>query len=264
MSAENGGLERKLSAREMRECIEYDRKPGIISYHEHWHDFYEWIFYYGVEATGYLNSVPHKIRGGTTILLSPYDFHRTEVISAAPDAFYVRITFSGEGIPADAPQCGYYLEQTDDFLEKLRQCFEESDTEERFFLLSAMLRRLKTCGVPISAGGNGSFACVREALAYLYEHPEASLSETARVCHVSEGYLSNTVHRQCGSTFREISVSVRINRARSLLLNTDRKITEIAMLSGYGNFSHFLRVFRKTVGCTPKEFRNKSKKGQKP
>ena len=37
---------------------------------------------------------------------------------------------------------------------------------------------------------------------------------------------------------------------------TDKKIGEIANLTGFNNISYFNKVFLKTIGCTPKEYRN--------
>jgi AraC-like DNA-binding protein len=41
-----------------------------------------------------------------------------------------------------------------------------------------------------------------------------------------------------------------------------RPITDIAMTWGFGNLSHFSRVFREHTGASPSEFRNTSQAGQ--
>lgn len=48
----------------------------------------------------------------------------------------------------------------------------------------------------------------------------------------------------------------RILQSCHLLQETDKKIGEIANLTGFNNISYFNKVFLKTIGCTPKEYRN--------
>jgi len=48
----------------------------------------------------------------------------------------------------------------------------------------------------------------------------------------------------------------RLERAKSLLLTSDRTIADIAMEVGYENSSHFIRAFKKEYGPTPAAFRD--------
>ncbi|MGK9286391.1 helix-turn-helix transcriptional regulator [Sinorhizobium meliloti] len=43
----------------------------------------------------------------------------------------------------------------------------------------------------------------------------------------------------------------RINRARTLLLETDASLSEVAISCGFSDQSHFTRVFTNVVGTTP-------------
>jgi len=50
---------------------------------------------------------------------------------------------------------------------------------------------------------------------------------------------------------------IRMQCARQLLVRTDRAVEDIGASVGFGNPSHFARVFRKTVGQTPMRFRSR-------
>ena len=50
---------------------------------------------------------------------------------------------------------------------------------------------------------------------------------------------------------------VRLDHGRNLLLNTTRKVTEIAYATGFSDTSHFALWFRKMYGETPAEFRKR-------
>jgi AraC-like DNA-binding protein len=48
---------------------------------------------------------------------------------------------------------------------------------------------------------------------------------------------------------------VRIEKARTLLLNPNLRISEIAYEVGFQSLTHFNRVFKKLLGQSPTEFR---------
>jgi AraC-like DNA-binding protein len=59
-------------------------------------------------------------------------------------------------------------------------------------------------------------------------------------------------------TFKEIINKMRIEEAKQLLLESDLRITEIAMKLGFGQHSYFNRLFKKHEGVTPSEYRDRS------
>ena len=88
---------------------------------------------------------------------------------------------------------------------------------------------------------------------------DISLALVARHCAVSVGHLSRMFHHATGLTFREYVAQVRIEHARSLLLNTAKGITEIAYESGFQSVSQFHRVFRKAFAISPGQMRRDRK-----
>ncbi len=51
----------------------------------------------------------------------------------------------------------------------------------------------------------------------------------------------------------------RISKSIDLLKSSDMNVTEIAVRCGFGNSSYFAEVFRKYIGCSPKEFQKNHK-----
>ncbi len=84
---------------------------------------------------------------------------------------------------------------------------------------------------------------------------DINLVEVASHCGISEGHLSRLFHRTTGLTFREYISQVRIDRAKSLLLNTNKTVTEIAYESGFQSLSQFHRAFRKAHQTSPGKLR---------
>jgi len=61
--------------------------------------------------------------------------------------------------------------------------------------------------------------------------------------------------QQHGLTYRDLLDRARMLRARSLLTETDRSVTEIALALGYSDPPNFTRAFRRLAGHSPTEFR---------
>lgn len=49
--------------------------------------------------------------------------------------------------------------------------------------------------------------------------------------------------------------SIRMEKARKLLVSTDLPIAEVAERAGYGDYRVFTKVFKKSEGITPSQYR---------
>ena len=82
-----------------------------------------------------------------------------------------------------------------------------------------------------------------------------SLEEASECAHINKSYLSQLFKQKTGYTFSAYVNFRKLNRARNLLLQTDKNIAEISQECGYRNVSYFSTVFTKTVGISPGNFR---------
>lgn len=78
----------------------------------------------------------------------------------------------------------------------------------------------------------------------------------ARRLGVSPAHLSRTFHQATGLRLVDYLGRYRAERARTLLIETERPITEIARASGFASISQFNRVFRATFGASPRKIRD--------
>ncbi len=107
---------------------------------------------------------------------------------------------------------------------------------------------------------------IRPAINYIdanYDKP-MTLAEIARASHLSVSRLAHVFKEQMGITIFEYVTSVRIDRAKHLLLATDRSCTEICFEVGYNNQSYFTRTFKSVVGMTPRQFKGGNRRGVAP
>ncbi len=84
-----------------------------------------------------------------------------------------------------------------------------------------------------------------------------SLQAIADAVALSRTYLSALFRAHTGTTVSDYVTRLRIDRARELLGDPTLKTYDVAMSVGFANAGYFATVFRKEVGCTPSEYRNR-------
>ena len=86
-----------------------------------------------------------------------------------------------------------------------------------------------------------------------------SLEKVAGALYVNGSYLLRVFKRSTGMTPLSYHHRIRCQKAKDLLAQTDRTISEIGEAVGFVSSSHFSHIFRKTVGCSPSEYRIRNK-----
>ena len=100
---------------------------------------------------------------------------------------------------------------------------------------------------------------VKKGLEYIEENfseESLSLNSVAGAIGVSSNYFSSVFSQEMQMTFIEYVTKKRMEKAKRLLRQTEKHSGEIAAEVGYKDPHYFSFVFKKTVGCTPREYRN--------
>lgn len=79
----------------------------------------------------------------------------------------------------------------------------------------------------------------------------------AKELYMSRTHLSARFHHETGETLAAFITKEKIEEAKRLLRYSDKPITAIGNYLGYSSSGHFGNVFKKTVGLTPSEYREK-------
>ncbi len=72
---------------------------------------------------------------------------------------------------------------------------------------------------------------------------------------LSPWHFIRTFHSELGEAPRQYLLGVRLRRAADLLLETDDRITDVALAAGFADISHFNATFRKAFGVSPGQWR---------
>lgn len=100
---------------------------------------------------------------------------------------------------------------------------------------------------------------VKNALEFIEENykERLKLADVADNVYVSQWHLSKLLNKYTGQNFSEILNNVRMDKAKKLLENPSLRIGDIAEKVGFLDMAHFSRVFKKQVGVSANEYRNK-------
>lgn len=100
---------------------------------------------------------------------------------------------------------------------------------------------------------------VKNAIQYMEENYEKklTLNEVAEHVYVSQWHLSKILNKHTGQSYSEILNTIRIKRAQELLRDSSLRIGDVAVKVGFFDMPHFSRVFKKIVGMSAQEYRNK-------
>lgn len=86
-------------------------------------------------------------------------------------------------------------------------------------------------------------------------YADVTLDTLAEHFHLSKPYLSKYIKEKAGMTFQEVVKEERMKKARTMLKETKWAAETIAANVGYENVEHFNRLFKKTYGVTPIQYR---------
>ena len=81
------------------------------------------------------------------------------------------------------------------------------------------------------------------------------LSKAAQTAHISKFHLLRKLTKATGLTPHRFHLQNRLRKAQRLL-ETECSLTEIALLSGFYDQSHFIKSFKQLFNVTPSFYRN--------
>ncbi len=100
-------------------------------------------------------------------------------------------------------------------------------------------------------------AAVASAKQFVQSHVEEpiSLAQVVQHVNVSRFYFCKLFKRATGMTLTEYVSRIRVERAKTLLVDPSLRISEIVYSAGFGSIPQFNSVFKRIVGMPPTEYR---------
>lgn len=167
---------------------------------------------------------------------------------------------NGIAFPQEAIMKAFY------FLDRLAVT---KDSFEQFIMMLELLYTLSKSEYKVLASNTfahienmGESRRIQKVKEYVTENceRELTLSGIAGVVGMSPSSFSRFFKAATGKTLTSYILEIRLGIAARDLINTTNTISEVCYSSGFNNVSNFNRLFKRSKGITPKEFRQLYKK----
>ena len=131
----------------------------------------------------------------------------------------------------------------------------EENVKKHFAALTALVDEIVNEIVLKKKARNSIAERVQEYVMINYANSALSVKSIARYFGFHENYLSNLFKEEYGENLSAVIEKVRIEKANTLLFNTDMKVADIATAVGYVSDSSFRRAYKKIEGHSPAQQR---------
>lgn len=95
------------------------------------------------------------------------------------------------------------------------------------------------------------------AVGYIHQHymKDITLGDVAGQAGMNSSYFSSFFKQELGMSFIEYLTQFRMDKAKHLMMDPDLKLYNISQMVGYQDVKYFSRLFKKTEGVTPGDYR---------
>lgn len=166
---------------------------------------------------------------------------------------------------------------TDRFLSLHHERLSAMQDEANAQSLGSQIQNILSCGYPMAALRDELLSHLTAAMEELSERKDIRQSRAVRIAcacvereygsnitldHIAQqvdlspDYFSRLFKEETGQNFIKYVTDVRIDHARELLRSSGMNVSEIACAVGFANVQYFSKIFKKSVGVKPTEYRN--------
>lgn len=267
-----------------------DIAPGAVVLDCHWHEELEFLIVTSGKATFQVGADYFDIPAGDGVFVNSEELHAGYSLDNSPCS-YDAVVFSTSLLhngPLDLIYARYiepilqntlifdrYLKRhipwQGEILRRIQktarcvldktQAYELQTKSELFGILALLaingMQEKGSAGVTVK---DSRMEMLKTALKYIQDNYRQKLSthDISDLLGMSEGHFCRIFKQYLKRTPVEYMNYFRIGKAAELLEETDHKILEIAMETGFDNLSYFIGTFRRFFGTTPLKYRRQA------
>ncbi|WP_086932632.1 AraC family transcriptional regulator [Agarilytica rhodophyticola] len=267
-------------------CIKdgYDFEIHHVMYGEHdnyscfthFHEVHELIFFEKVEGTFYYHQGQSSLQDYDIVFTPAMETHDFSLKSKEKSWFIVQFSskiLESEGLKNGASifQTGTHFRLDKKYIAQLQQIIKwshESFVESPFSHKSLALLKLAIIiltehSQPLKAhqvhiqNKNSNFDKIYPVvnLFRTQQVVDISLQQAADLCNLSASYFSRLFKNVFRQPFSEYIIHHKLYNAARILSQENTSITEISYSLNFSSPSHFITLFKKKFGQTPKKYR---------
>lgn len=108
-----------------------------------------------------------------------------------------------------------------------------------------------------AAPDSSTLFLIKDYISSNYSDSSLSIKDISEHVHLSSSYLCTVFKTETGQTLNQYLTNFRIEKAKQMLSDPRNKVNEIAAQVGYCDCNYFGKTFKKVVGLSPSEYREK-------
>ncbi len=226
--------------------LEYLHREHAIRHHRYDEEMYPYHLLKVGDLQGVEEALDRRMEGGTGHL-SGDPLRNAQYLFVASIAIACRFAIEG----------GLEEERSYNISDLYIQQADAAQTPEQVGALQREMMRFYTKEVAAAKKRRVYSKPVLDAMNYIYYHlhDRQTAEEIAEAVGLSANYLSTQFKKELGMTVADYVMSKRIEAAENMLRYSNFAYDEIASILAFSSQSHFIQVFKKAVGCTPREYR---------
>ncbi|WP_046214806.1 AraC family transcriptional regulator [Paenibacillus wulumuqiensis] len=256
-----------------------------INFLAHWHHDLEFMYVYEGSVRMGINSETRVLHQGEMALCGSGDIHYYDSTGLESSILLIifnpRLIGSPAGWPQEHPlrssfvsphgpdgeQNRLFLQQAEPVIRSLAAEVQHHESQYEM-IITGLLHQLSGLALRYLAADHSSvrrhhsrtlahLKVMQELLEHLEQHctEPCTLQDGADYAGMSVFHFSRFFKTVTGVGYNTYINELRIRHAEQLILQSDRKLIDIALESGFGNVRTFNRVFRQLRGRTPSDLR---------
>lgn len=255
----------------------------------HYHDYMQIWYVKNGQCIHYFNDVEYKLSKGDIFILPPYVSHKiiaentenmeligcefVEKFIANPNGEKDNFDFNylkpfivdTEKIKPIFSLDGSAVKEIEKLLEEIvweyehKEMFFEMYTKANILKILSIIARQYSKTVDITQSNliNKYKDTIAKIILYMHEHckDRIYIDDMCKMANMTPSYFSYVFKTVTGRTFTEYFNSLKISKAKVMLLQYNKKISEIAEEIGISDQAYFCRLFKKETGMSPGKYR---------
>ncbi len=204
-------------------------------------------------AEALLSKEPERISKIEDDIYAAFQNNQTLLPNRVKDIYYklfVTIQNTCRQLSLDTSKA---FSSSDTILEYVQNCHTLWDLhkllKEKSLILIQATRDLKP--------ENPTILSIKEFINRNYQWENLSVKEISDYVHMSSSYVCTLFKNETDQTLNQYITNYRIEKAKLLLADSQYKITDISAKVGYTDGNYFGKCFKKQVGLSPSEYREK-------
>lgn len=252
---------------EMYSIMYKDKISGSIGYGRSTYDFQEGTLIFASPGQVFTSPSKEDLKGkkGWTLLFHP-DLIRKSILGKKIDTYNFFSYDVNEALHLSPKEEGFFF----DLISKIKEEYSQNiDQHSQTLILSNLELLLNYClrfyDRQFYTRTNINKDFVSDFELALKEYFKSDKLDKNGLPHVSyfggklnmsTNYLSDMLKKETGKSIKEHIDGYIIEKAKSILLNSNKKVSEIAYNLGFDYPQSFTRLFKKKTGLSPVEYRN--------